>query len=100
MSRKSVAILLVFAWVFLSAFDLLEDLKVPFGKTAYSESAKSHSRDGSRASLANNMVESAVKPPAAYTPLLHPEYSQSAIHPRWSLLRALDLHKLHRVFLI
>ena len=101
MFRKLVAVFLVFAWVSLSAFDLLEDLKVTSADGAYTQTGKSHSPSwGRHPSLANNIVESAVNVPAAPTPLLQPNGSSSAIHPPTSSHNFLELHKLHRVLLI
>jgi hypothetical protein len=101
MVGKVLAALLVFGWISLSAFDLLEDLKVPSEYTAYAQSGKPASHNAGRPiNLANNMVESAIKAPAADTPLLRPDSSQSPLRSLWSFHRAQDLHKLHRVFLI
>lgn len=101
MPRKLLAIFLVFTWIYLSGFDLLEDLQLPLNDAASAHSSKAHSHDGNRpTSLANNMVESAIKAPATYKLLVRPDDSLSTIHSFSSLQRALDLHKLHRVFLI
>jgi hypothetical protein len=101
MFRKPLAVVLVFCWVILSGFDLLEDLKLDSEHSAYSESGKSLSpKRGQQASLTNNIVESAVIPHAFYTPLLRLNVSQSSIRPTLSSHKTLDLHKLHRVFLI
>jgi hypothetical protein len=101
MLGRTIAALLIFGWVCLSAFDVLEDLKVSSEDTAYTQSGKEHSPDGKRLSTrVNNMVESAVKAPTTFTPLLRPNNSQWSVHPLWSLQRSVDLHTLHRVFLI
>ncbi|MGH7811665.1 MAG: hypothetical protein ACREP5_15410 [Candidatus Binatia bacterium] len=101
MFARLLAVLLVFGWVSLSALDLLEDLKVGSSDGAYTQSGKSHSRDWSRQpNLANNIVESAASPHGVYTPLLRLNHSEPAIHLLGSSPRVLELHKLHRVFLI
>jgi hypothetical protein len=101
MFGKLLAVLLVFGWVSLSAFDLLEDLKLPSGDSAYTQSGKSHSRNWSRLpNLANNIVESAVTAHGAHSPLLRLNDFEPVIHLLWSSPRVLELHKLHRVFLI
>src|SRR5512134_2246060 len=98
MFGKVLAILLVFGWVSLSAFDLLEDLKVASGDSTYTQSGKSHSRHWNRhPSLANNIVESAVSAHSSYTPLLRVNDSEPAIHLIWSSPRVFELHKMHRV---
>jgi hypothetical protein len=101
MPGRTIAALLIFGWICLSAFDVLEDLKVSSQDTAYTQSDNGHSPDGNRLSTrVNNMVESAVKAPATFTPLLCPNNSKCPIQPLWSLQRSVDLHTLHRVFLI
>ena len=101
MFGKPLALVLAFSWVVFSGFDLLEDLKLASEHSAYSQSGKSLSPNWIRhAGLANNAVESAINASAFYTPLLRLNLSQSSIHPLSSSHRALDLHKLHRVFLI
>ncbi|HKY09828.1 MAG TPA: hypothetical protein VJQ55_16375 [Candidatus Binatia bacterium] len=101
MSRKVLSALLIFAWVFLSAFDLLEDLKVASTESAYAQTGKYPSPRWNRhPSTANNIVESAIHIPASYKPLLQSQSSASAIHPLISSPRVLELHKLHRVLLI
>jgi hypothetical protein len=101
MFAKLAAALLVFGWLSLSAFDLLEDLKFGSGASAYTQSGKSHSRTWNRQlNLANNIVESAVSTHDDYPPLPQEDDSQEAIYLLWSTPRVVDLHVLHRVFLI
>ncbi|MBM4297301.1 MAG: hypothetical protein FJ143_06120 [Deltaproteobacteria bacterium] len=101
MFGKLLAVLLVFGWVGLSAFDLLEDLRLPSGDSAYTHGGKSHSPHWSRhPSLANNIVESAVTAHGAHSPLLRLNDIEPVIRLLWSSSRVLALHKLHRVFLI
>jgi len=101
MLARPLAILLVFGWLSLSAFDLLEDLKVPSGDRAYTTSGKSHARNWSRLpNLANNIVESAASSHVKYSPPLRVNRSEAGFRLFWSSPRALELHKLHHVFLI
>jgi hypothetical protein len=101
MFRKQLAVVLVFCWVILSGFDLLEDLKLDSDHSVYRQSGKSPSPNWvQHASLTNNIVESAVNAPGFYTLLLRLNVSHSSIHPVFSSPKVLDLHKLHRVFLI
>ena len=101
MFAKLVAALLVFGWVSLSALDLLEDLKFGSGASVYTQSGKSHSRNWSRQlNLANNIVESADSAHDTYWPLPQKDDSRAVVYLRWSTLRVLELHILHRVFLI
>ena len=101
MFARLVSVLLVVGWVSLSAFDLLEDLKIPSGGSAYTQTDKSHAHRWSKhPSLANNIIESAVSAPTAFIPLVDPNRSPSAIHPLTSSHGVLELHKLHRVLLI
>jgi hypothetical protein len=101
MFRKPLAVVLVFSWVVLCGFDLVEDLKLESEHSAYSQSGKSLSPNWiQHAGLANNIVESAVNAYAFYTPLLRLNLSQSFVYPASSSHKVLELHKLHRVFLI
>jgi hypothetical protein len=101
MFRKQLAVVLVFSWVILCGFDLLEDLKLESEHSAYTQSAKSLSPNWiQHVGLADNIVESAVKAYTFYTPLLCLNVSQSSIYPASSSHKVLELHKLHRIFLI
>jgi len=101
MFRRPLAIALVFSWFILSGFDLLEDLKLESEHSGYSHSSKSLSPNWiQHASLANNIIESAINTYVFYTPLLRLNLSQFSIHPVSSSHKVLELHKLHRVFLI
>ena len=102
MLRKSLAILLVFFWVTLSALDLLEDLKFGSGGRAYKQSPNDKSSPylNHRASLANNIVETADRAQLSYASLLRLTAVQSPVHPLLSFRKVFPLHKLHRVFLI
>jgi len=102
MLRKSLAILLLFSWVILSGFDLLEDLQFESGTSAYSQGPidKSLPYLKHRASLANNIVESANHAQLFYPSLLRLAAVQWPIQPVLSFHKVSQLHKLHHVFLI
>ena len=101
MFRKPLAVVLIFSWVVLSGIDLLEDLKLESEHSAYSESGESLLPNWlQHASVANNIVESAINPSTFYTPLVRLNLSRSSIHPVLSSHKVLELHKLHCVFLI
>jgi hypothetical protein len=98
---RLLTVSLIFGWISLSAFDLLEDLKVASSDSAYAQSGSSHSAEWSRhPSLANNIVEYAVNAHADYTSLLQVDGSEPFLRLVWLSPRVLELHKLHRVFLI
>ena len=101
MLGKLLAVLLVFGWVSLSAFDLLEDLRTGSGDSAYAQTGKSHSPHWRRhLSLANNIVEFAACAHGVYSPLLRLNFFKTTIPSLGSSHRVLELYKLHRVFLI
>jgi len=102
MFRRILAAVLIFGWVSLSAFDLLEDLIAAPDASAYTQDgATSHSPRWNRhPSLTNNIIESAISADAVFTPLIQGNGSSTIIPAQWSFLRALDLHKLYRVLLI
>jgi hypothetical protein len=102
-SKKFTAILLIFGWVSLSGFDVVEDLDGISGQAALSSAS---SADSSRTRLhdwtplANNIVESANRIPHtcaalfSFTPI--PIDCEALLEFR----RHSQLHKLYRVFLI
>jgi hypothetical protein len=101
MRTRLISALLIIGWVSLSGFDLIEDLKFESERSACSQGAKSHSSQWSRhPGLANNIVESAVTANPDYSPLLRLNNCSSSIQLLSPLHRVLELHKLHRVFLI
>ena len=101
MFARLCAVLLIFAWVDLAALDLLEDLKGISGDGGYAHSNKAYSRGlGRHASLTNNIVESAAGLPADDAPLAQQESFVSELESWPSFQRVVNLHKLHRVYLI
>jgi hypothetical protein len=103
MLRKALAALLILSWVVLSGFDLLEDLALKSGPSAYRECTSDkalppHFKHG--VGLANNIVESAHIEQLFYPSLLGLTALRASNHPVSSFHRVSELYKLHRVFLI
>ncbi len=101
MSRKFWAVLLIFGWVSLSGFDVLDDLDEVPGQAAVSRS--SHEGSSSKramGALPNNIIESASPIPEVQGLIVNlvqgilPVYSTPDFH------RHSQLHKLYHVFLI
>ncbi|MGH8545937.1 MAG: hypothetical protein ACREX3_20390 [Gammaproteobacteria bacterium] len=103
MLRRLLVVLLLFSWVVLSGFDLLEDLTLDSESRAYAQGATDKFPSPNfkhRGSLANNIVESAARAQVFCPSLLRLSAYQSPLHLVLSSRRVLKLHKLHRVFLI
>jgi hypothetical protein len=103
MLARLLALFLVFAWFDLAALDLLEDLNGASGDGAYTQGSKYYPRGLNRhasLTLTNNIVESALSSRAGAAAVLRLGSACSELHTLSSCYRALDLHKLHRVFLI
>ena len=100
MYRKPLAVLLIFSWIVLAGFDLLEDLDVPLQTRVHSPFDGSLPNVSSGANIVNNIVESADHIQPSYTGLLGFPAVASAIDTALSFKKASRLHKLHRVFLI
>jgi hypothetical protein len=102
MCRKIAATLLIFGWISLSGFDVLEDLDgVPTqaalsSASTTSASAKLHEW----APLANNIVESANRMQQADLALVNFTPTLFDCDILLELRRHSQLHKLYRVFLI
>ena len=103
MCRKLIAVLLIFGWISLSGFDLVEDLDEIPGQVAVSSSSpdnSSTSKQGGWGPLANNMVESANLQQQTEISLFN--FTSAIFHLDTVLdfRRHFQLHKLYRVFLI
>lgn len=103
MWRRLVSALLIFGWVSLSGFDVVEDLDEVPGQAAVSSSSpddKSLGKRGGWGHLANNMVESAN--PSQRTDATKVSFTPTIFkfEPVHDLRRHFQLHKLYRVFLI
>ena len=103
MCRGVLATLLIFGWISLSGFDLVEDLDEIPGQVAVSSASPKESstlKVNGQAPLANNMVESANR-------IQDTEVSSTSFTPAiFHFVAVLDfrrhsqLHKLYHVFLI
>jgi hypothetical protein len=98
--RKPLALLLVFSWILLAGFDLLEDLDVPLQTRVHNPFEGSLPNVASGANIVNNIVESADYTQPFYTALNDFPAVDSAIETALSFKKASRLHKLNRVFLI
>jgi len=103
MARSLLAVLLVFSWVTLSAFDVLEDLEVlvPLeihsGAPIEEDSPPDAARTGQ---LANNILEWGNRIEGPYNALFElPSFELPVLIQETSRYVA-KLHKLHCVFLI
>ena len=102
MCSKLVAIVLIFGWVSLSGFDVVEDLGGISGKATISTDASDGSTFRGRAwgPLANNIVESANRILANDLALVSIAPTLLACEFPLEFRRHSQLHKLYRVFLI
>lgn len=103
MCRKLIAVLLIFGWISLSGFDLVEDFDEIPGQVAVSSSApdnSSSSKRGGWGPLANNVVEFANH--TRETDVAFISFTPSAFEfdPVFDFPRYFRWHKLYRVFLI
>jgi hypothetical protein len=102
MPRKTLATLLVCGWIILSGFDLLEDLHSAdqTSVTKPSPERTSPSVAGGFGTLANNIVETALRPKRLYTVLFSSSYVAPALDAICEVRTSFRLHKLYQVFLI
>jgi len=103
MCRKLIAVLLIFGWISLSGFDLVEDLDEIPGQAVVSSSSpdnSSTSKRGGWGPLANNIVESANHTQQSYVELVIFTPAIFDADPVLDFRGHFQLHKLYRVFLI
>lgn len=102
MPRKTLATLLVCGWIILSGFDLLEDLHSSDQTSVKkgSQERTSPSMAGGLGTLANNIVETALRPKRLYTVLFSSSNVALALDATFEVRTSFRLHKLYRVFLI
>jgi len=102
MWRRLAAVLLIFGWVSLSGFDVLEDLGGVSGQAKLSSVSANALRANSHksSSLANNIVESANLIKRSYLALVDFMPILLGSDTLLEFRRHSQLHKLHRVFLI
>jgi hypothetical protein len=99
MLRRFVALLLVFSWIILSGYDVVEDLDLP-DQIEVQSSSDDPIAVGSNGVLARNIVESANHTPYRCHCLLEQFATQKASYPPHYSHKTSKLHKVHRVFLI
>jgi hypothetical protein len=100
MLRKALALLLVFSWVILSGFDLLEDFDFPIQVGVHSPLEDSVPKVGHGVDLVNNILESGDRTRLYHADLFElPIVHLSADAPLVSK-KVFRIHKLHCVFLI
>jgi hypothetical protein len=100
MLRKSLAVLLVLAWVILASLDVLEDLNVPHRIALSSCRATASPGLPSACTLVNNIVESAYTS-SGRDPLFVSEPVVDASLLALTVFHVkLRLHQLHAIYLI
>jgi hypothetical protein len=102
MSRKFLATLLVCSWIILSGFDLVEDLRSPDQAivTTASHGRSLPSMADESGTLANNIIESAIRIQRTYTAFFSSSILAFAFDAILEFRTSFRLHKLYRVFLI
>ena len=99
MLRRFVALLLVFSWIILSGYDVVEDLDLP-DQIEVQSSSDDPIAVGSNGVLARNIVESADHTPYRCQCLLEQFATRKATYTPHYSHKTSKLHKVHRVFLI
>ena len=102
MRSKVCALFLIFGWVLLSGWDLVEDLSEIPGRGVISSASSPDSLKRTRhgGALANNIVESATRLPQAPFELASLAVFIIDVDLDFDFRRYFRLHKLYRVFLI
>ena len=102
MWRRVVAALLVFGWISLSGFDVVEDLDEAPGQAHVSTAPDESGAGLKRAmgALANNIIESASRTKAINLAPVDFGVIAFRIEPVTEFHKHSQLHKLFRVFLI
>jgi len=100
MSRKAVALFLVFSWILLSGLDVVEDLDLP-DRIAFQNSGEAAAaRNGSTGPLARNIVESAIYAGIRWSTVLEQLAPPVINYVPYFSQKISKLHKVNRVFLI
>jgi hypothetical protein len=100
MLKELMGILLVFSWIILSGFDVVEDLDLPDQIEFQSSTDAPATGNGSAGVLARNIVESADHTPSRCPKLLEQFAATITIYTPHLSHKVSKLHKVHRVFLI
>jgi hypothetical protein len=98
MPKRFIAILLVFSWIILSGYDLVEDLDLP-DQIEFQSSTDDPIPVHSTGLLTRNIVESADHTAGRCQNLVQFATRKTTYNPHQSL-KTSKLHKVHRVFLI
>jgi hypothetical protein len=100
MLRRFVALLLVFSWIILSGYDVVEDLDLPNQIEFQSSMPDPVAPLGSSGLLTRNIVESADHTPYRCQCLLEQLAIRKITYTPHYSQKTSKLHKIHRVFLI
>ncbi|MGH7844847.1 MAG: hypothetical protein ACREQW_06730 [Candidatus Binatia bacterium] len=103
MARKLLAVLLIFSWATLSAFDVLEDLQVLVSSEIDSAGPINNSLPNTARAdqAANNILEWANPIERPYNPLFELlSFGELQLLLRETPKYAAKVHKLHHIFLI
>jgi len=100
MLRKALAILLVFSWVILSRFDLLEDFDFPIQNGVHNPPENSLPNGGPGVDLVNNILESGDRTRFSHVGLFALPVLDSPVDAPTVSKKVSKIHKLHRIFLI
>lgn len=100
MLRKALAVLLVFSWVILSGFDLLEDFDFPVQVGVHSPVEGSLPNVAPGVNSVNNLLESGDRPRLSYAGLFEVPIVHLSVGGPLVSKRIVKIHKFHRIFLI
>jgi hypothetical protein len=100
MLQKALAGLLIFSWIVLSGFDVLEDLDLPDQVEIRDSNEAPLPGNGSAGLLARNIVETATHAGIRCSNLLEQFTAPTTIYTPHSSQRVSKLHKVHHVFII
>jgi len=99
MLKRFVALLLVFSWIILSGYDVVEDLDLP-DQTEFQSSIDDPIVGASTGILARNIIESADYTPSRCPNLLEQFGVLKTTYVPHHSQKTSKLYKVHRVFLI
>jgi hypothetical protein len=100
MLRRALTVLLIFSWVILSGFDLLEDFNLPIQVGIDSPLEDSVPNAGPGGDLVNNILELGDRTRLSYVGLFELPIVGLPIDAPTVSKKVSRIHKLHRVFLI
>lgn len=100
MLRKVLASLLVFSWVILSGYDLIEDFHLPTPLEVHAVPDASRHNTAPALNALNNIIESADHREASCACLFDLETVDLSVGTATVFTKVFRLHKLHHVYLI